>query len=198
MIYAHRSIDLVIAIMGTLASAATMSVLDPLYPPNRQQVYLEVAQPRALVNIARATAEAGPLDASVRRYLDEELQLKAEIPSLRIDDSGILYGGEVSGHDVLADARSKAASPPDTLVGPDSNPTLSFTSGSEGKPKGVLGRHFSLAKYFGWMAERFELSSRSKFTMLSGIAHDPIQVGLGDILTTRVVIRLQASGLAIA
>jgi hypothetical protein len=41
----------------------------------------------------------------------------------------------------------------------------------------VLGRHFSLAKYFPWMAEKFGLSSESVFACLSGIAHDPIQRG---------------------
>ncbi|KAL9638561.1 MAG: hypothetical protein Q9164_001483 [Protoblastenia rupestris] len=175
MIWAHRSVDLVVSIMGTLASSATMSILDPAYPPTRQKVYLEVAQPRALVNIAKATDEAGPLAPVVRRYIDEELQLKAEVPLLRIDDSGVLSGGEIGGKDLFAQIRTKASSPPDTQVGPDSVPTLSFTSGSEGRPKGVLGRHFSLTKYFGWMAERFQLNSESRFTLLSGIAHDPVQ-----------------------
>ncbi|KAI9777091.1 MAG: large subunit of alpha-aminoadipate reductase, partial [Geoglossum umbratile] len=175
MIWAHRSVDLVVSIMGTLASSATMSILDPAYPPTRQKIYLEVAQPRALVNIARATDEAGPLAPIVRKYIDEELLLKAEVPSLRISDRGDLSGGEFGGRDIFVRVKSKASSPPDTQVGPDSAPTLSFTSGSEGRPKGVLGRHFSLTKYFSWMAETFQLSSESKFTLLSGIAHDPVQ-----------------------
>jgi L-2-aminoadipate reductase len=111
----------------------------------------------------------------VRRYIDEELQLKAEVPSLRIGDDGFLSGGEVGGKDLFAEVRTKASSPPDTQVGPDSAPTLSFTSGSEGRPKGVLGRHFSLTKYFSWMAETFQLNPESRFTLLSGIAHDPVQ-----------------------
>ncbi|MCJ1248720.1 large subunit of alpha-aminoadipate reductase [Trapelia coarctata] len=175
MIWAHRSVDLVVSVMGTLASSATLSILDPAYPPTRQKIYLEVAQPRALVNIARATNEAGPMAPIVRRYIDEELQLKAEVPSLRIGDSGVLSGGEAGGKDLFAQVRTKASSPPDTQVGPDSAPTLSFTSGSEGRPKGVLGRHFSLTKYFSWMAETFKLNSESRFTLLSGIAHDPVQ-----------------------
>lgn len=156
-------------------SAATFSVLDPQYPPTRQQIYLEVAQPRALVQIAKATQEAGPLAPIVREYIDEQLQLKGEVPSLRIDDNGFLSGGLVDGKDVFAEVRNKASSPPHAPVGPDSNPTLSFTSGSEGRPKGVLGRHYSLARYFGWMAKRFELSAESRYTLLSGIAHDPVQ-----------------------
>jgi L-aminoadipate-semialdehyde dehydrogenase len=168
MIFAHRSVDLVVAIMGTLSSAATFTVLDPAYPPARQKIYLEVAQPSALINIGRATDEAGPLAPIVRRYINDDLQLKAEVPSLRIRDDGILSGGEVNGQDVFAAASAKASTRPDAVVGPDSNPTLSFTSGSEGRPKGVLGRHYSLCRYFAWMADRFQLSSESKFTMLSG------------------------------
>ena len=175
MIWAHRSVDLVVSILGVLASAATVSILDPAYPPVRQKIYLEIAQPRAMINIAKATDEGGPLAPLVRSYIDEELHLKAEVPSLSLSDNGVLVGGEIGGKDVFHRARTKASSPPNAQVGPDSVPTLSFTSGSEGIPKAVLGRHFSLTKYFGWMAERFQLSPQSRFTMLSGIAHDPIQ-----------------------
>ncbi|KAK0730193.1 hypothetical protein B0H67DRAFT_561059 [Lasiosphaeris hirsuta] len=175
MIWAHRSVDLVVALMGILASGATMTVLDPAYPPARQQIYLEVSQPRALLRIGRATDENGPLAPLVQKYIDEELQLKAEVPELRLRDDGYLYGGEVGGQDIFASVRGSSTAPPNVVVGPDSNPTLSFTSGSEGRPKGVLGRHFSLVKYFGWMAERFNLSSESRYTLLSGIAHDPVQ-----------------------
>lgn len=113
----------------------------------------------------------------VQKYIDEELSIKTQIPELRLSDAGVLSGGEKEGEDIFASVRGKASSPPDVLVGPDSNPTLSFTSGSEGKPKGVLGRHYGLTRYFPWMAKRFNLSSESVFACLSGIAHDPIQRG---------------------
>ncbi|KAI1454653.1 large subunit of L-aminoadipate-semialdehyde dehydrogenase [Annulohypoxylon moriforme] len=175
MIWAHRSVDLVVAFMGTLASGATMTVLDPAYPPARQKIYLEVSQPRALIKIGRATDENGPLADLVQDYIDQELELKAQVPELRLVDDGYLLGGQVDAQDIFNDIRSLASSPPNVVVGPDSNPTLSFTSGSEGRPKGVLGRHFSLTKYFDWMAERFHLSSESRYTLLSGLAHDPVQ-----------------------
>ena len=177
MVYAYRGVDLVVAVMGVLKAGATFSVIDPAYPPERQKIYLEVAQPRALVNIAKATIEAGPLSRLVRDYIDHELHLKTEVPSLRITDDGFLTGGcgLLDDQDVLNPQRKLAADSPGVVVGPDSNPTLSFTSGSEGRPKGVLGRHYSLAYYFPWMKEIFDLSDQDQFTMLSGIAHDPIQ-----------------------
>ncbi|KFA69191.1 hypothetical protein S40285_00009 [Stachybotrys chlorohalonatus IBT 40285] len=175
MIFAHRSVELVCAFMGTLASGATVTVLDPLYPPQRQQIYLEVSQPKALISIGKAIDENGPLAPMVQKYIDEELSIKTQIPNLRLNDAGELSGGEGASGDIFAGVQSRASSPPDVIVGPDSNPTLGFTSGSEGKPKAVLGRHYGLTRFFPWMAERFELSSKSVFACLSGIAHDPIQ-----------------------
>ena len=37
MIFAHRSVELVCAYMGTLAAGGIVTVLDPQYPPQRQQ-----------------------------------------------------------------------------------------------------------------------------------------------------------------
>lgn len=175
MIYAHRGVDLVVAIMGVLKAGATFSVIDPAYPPDRQNIYLEVAQPRALVIIEKATQEAGELTEKVRSFISANLQLRTEIPALKIQDDGTLVGGSTGGQDVLAEATAVKAQEVGVTIGPDSTPTLSFTSGSEGRPKGVRGRHFSLTYYFPWMAERFGLSENDRFTMLSGIAHDPIQ-----------------------
>lgn len=171
MVYAHRGVDLVVAVMGVLKAGATFSVIDPAYPPDRQNIYLEVAQPRALVIIEKASKEAGQLSETVRSFISRNLDLRAEVPALALEDDGRLLGGMIEGFDVLAAYRENKTHGPGVVVGPDSTPTLSFTSGSEGKPKGVRGRHFSLAYYFDWMSERFRLSKEDKFTMLSGIAH---------------------------
>ena len=77
--------------------------------------------------------------------------------------------------DVLAPQTRLAETDPNVVIGPDSVGTLSFTSGSTGVPKGVKGRHYSLTHFFPWMGQRFEIGEHSRFTMLSGIAHDPIQ-----------------------
>lgn len=173
MIYSYRGVDLMIAVMGILKAGATFSVIDPAYPPARQNIYLSVAKPRGLIVLEKA----GSLDSLVTDYIRDELQVITQIPLLRINDDGSLVGGAASNSadDVLAAYDQYKDTPTGVIVGPDSNPTLSFTSGSEGIPKGVLGRHYSLAYYFPWMASKFGLSSDDRFTMLSGIAHDPIQ-----------------------
>lgn len=180
MVFAYRGVDLVVAYMGVLKSGAAVSVLDPAYPPERQKIYLDVSRPRALITIKKATDDVGPIDALVRTFLDttkvgNEPMLRTEIPALELLDDGTVIGGSVDGTDVLQAATALQDQMPDVVLGPDSQPTLSFTSGSEGIPKGVQGRHYSLCKYFPWMAEAFNLGPDDKFTMLSGIAHDPIQ-----------------------
>lgn len=135
MIFAYRSVELIIAFMGTLAAGATITVLDPAYPPARQQIYLEVSQPKALITIGRARDENGTFAPRVQKYIDEELSLKIRVPELRVSDDGHLTGGEVDGKEVFTDAENKASAPPDVLVGPDSTSILSFTSGTTSTPK---------------------------------------------------------------
>ncbi|KAJ2963282.1 hypothetical protein NQZ79_g1633 [Umbelopsis isabellina] len=173
MIYAYRGVDLVVAIMGVLKAGATFSVIDPAYPPSRQQIYLSVATPRGLIFIS----QAGQIDPTVHQYAKEKLDIVCEIPGLHINQDGSLSGGQVEGAqgDVFDQVRGKAEQDTGVVIGPDSIGTLSFTSGSTGIPKGVRGRHFSLTHFYPWMASEFGISENDKFTMLSGIAHDPIQ-----------------------
>src|SRR5438477_11184037 len=145
------------------------SLLDPAYPPARQTIYLNVAKPAALIVIEKA----GSLSPTVKEFISKELALKCLVPSLAIQDDGSLRG-HMEDH-IFVDQMGLKSQTPEVVIGPDSTPTLSFTSGSEGIPKGVRGRHFSLTYYFPWMAKMFGLSENDHFTMLSGIAHDPIQ-----------------------
>ena len=135
-------------------------------------IYLRVAQPRGLIVLKGA----GKISPSVREFLNAELRIRAEVPALEVFPTGIIQGGaEANGSDVLGSLAHLADTDPNVALGPDSIGTLSFTSGSTGIPKGVRGRHFSLTHFFPWMGERFGLGPDAKFTMLSGIAHDPIQ-----------------------
>uniref|UniRef100_A0A0B7JZA4 Alpha-aminoadipate reductase n=1 Tax=Bionectria ochroleuca TaxID=29856 RepID=A0A0B7JZA4_BIOOC len=173
MIYAYRGVELVVAYMGALKAGATVSVIDPQYPPERQKVILDVGKPKFLVCIQKANDNFGPPSDLVMDYVSSSLNLKSSVPALALSNDGQLTGGIVNGSDCLAGFGHE--DPVNVVVGPDSIPTLSYTSGTQGRPKGVQGRHFSLTHFFPWMADKFGLSADDRFTMLSGIAHDPIQ-----------------------
>jgi formyltetrahydrofolate-dependent phosphoribosylglycinamide formyltransferase len=162
VLYAYRGVDLVVGVMGILKAGATFSVIDPAYPVERQCIYLSVARPAGLVVLQKA----GVLSDHVRNWITDNLTLKVDVADFAISDDGTTL------HGIPADVPIENTG---VEIGPDDIPTLSFTSGSEGVPKGVRGRHFSLTYYFPWMAQHFGLSESDRFTMLSGIAHDPIQ-----------------------
>lgn len=111
------------------------------YPPDRQIIYLDVARPRGLIVIEKASKEEGRLSDQVRGWIKENLELRAEVPGLELLEDGSVKGGSLSrdDRDILQEQQPLKSQHPGVVIGPDSCPTLSFTSGSEGRPKGVLG-----------------------------------------------------------
>ena len=59
-------------------------------------------------------------------------------------------------------------------VSPDSIAYLLFTSGTTGVPKCIATAHAPLVHFIDWYAEQFAVDGTSRFSMLSGLGHDPI------------------------
>lgn len=97
-----------------------------------------MARPRALIVIAKASREEGQLAEDVEVFIESTLHLRTRLPGLELLDDGSLIGGFIMDEnaDALAKQQSKKDEDPKVTVGPDSQPSLSFTSGSEGIPKG--------------------------------------------------------------
>ncbi len=157
-VWAHRSAPVAAAVLGALKAGAAFTMLDPAYPPARLVEILKVATPRALVRLEAG----GPVPDEVEIWLIEAGCVRVDLPR----------GGVAP---VLARLEGLPGEPPAVATGPDDVAVLGFTSGSTGTPKGIAGRHGPLTHFLPWQCERFGLNGEDRFSLLSGLAHDPLQ-----------------------
>lgn len=157
-LYGHRSPAVVWAIMGVLKAGCAYCMIDPKYPADRIVTCLEIAGVRGWIEIEAAGVPA----KEVRHYLDSNnMKFRCSLPPTDTEvDHFPEHSGELG---------------PGVQISKDDIAVITFTSGSTGLPKGVMGRHAPLTTYYDWMAGRFGISSDDKFSMCSGIAHDPLQ-----------------------
>ncbi len=161
-VYAHRSAPLALALLGILKTGAAFTILDPAYPAARLTAALAATAPRALLR----PEAAGELPGAVEDWLRD-----AGCPSLALPAGGSAPALERFAGLPLGSPRA---------AGPDDPAWVSFTSGSTGVPKGVLGSHRPLSHFIAWHSERFGLTATDRFSLLSGLAHDPL---LRDLFT---------------
>ena len=157
-IYGHRSPPLVWALLGTLKAGAAFLILDPAYPSARLIDYLEVANPKGWIQLEAA----GPLPASLQEYVASmPCRFRLELPRRGLEAAAQQLS------DVSVDE-------PDVEVRADHLAYISFTSGSTGRPKGVQGCHGSLTHFLPWLQRTFGLDHHDRYSMLSGLSHDPL------------------------
>jgi amino acid adenylation domain-containing protein len=150
----HRSAALVRALVGTMKSGAAFLVLDPAYPAARLAEYVRIARPAAHIHLPAA----GGLPREALEQLGETIRTTVVIHPRSEEPADAMGSGD----------------PLNVEVGPDTLAYLSFTSGTTGTPKAVMGRHSSLTHFTPWLAAEFGLSASDRFSLLSGLAHDPL------------------------
>ena len=158
-VYGHRSGSLAWALLGVLKAGAAFTILDPAYPASRLIDCLRQAEPRGWIQLDAA----GSLPRALEDFASS---LPCRLELSRRAAPGLLVNH--STHD------------PGVAVGADDLAYVAFTSGSTGRPKGILGTHRPLAHFLQWHHETFGLDQSDRFSMLSGLAHDPL---LRDIFT---------------
>ncbi|MFF8609956.1 amino acid adenylation domain-containing protein [Streptomyces sp. NPDC015346] len=156
-IYGERSASLVWAILSVLRAGASFAILDPSYPADRIADCLAVARPSAFLQLEGAGAVPLAVDTALQ---GASLRCRFELPS-RLGDARHLV--------------PQGAEPAEAVqVGPRDCAYIAFTSGSTGKPKGIRGAHGSLTHFVPWMVDTFGLRETDRYSMLSGISHDPL------------------------
>ncbi len=155
-IRARRNASLVWAMLGILKAGAAFLILDPQYPLTRLRTCLEQARPRMLLDLAGAGERPGDVTH----------------PPTGLDPSNVLVLPDRQGAATAMAGRPATA--PETGIGPSDLAYVAFTSGSTGAPKGIRGGHGSLTHFLPWQARTFGFNAADRFSMLSGLSHDPL------------------------
>ncbi|MDT0378187.1 amino acid adenylation domain-containing protein [Streptomyces sp. DSM 42041] len=110
-----RSADLVTCLLGTLASGAAYTLLDPDFPDARLAEVVAATRPALIVTADEEPSWLGGSTAAVLRLPD-----------------------------LWAEGATLPATPPRAGLSPDAPACVMFTSGSTGTPKGVVAPHRAL------------------------------------------------------
>ncbi|CAG0936138.1 nonribosomal peptide synthetase DhbF [Thermoflexales bacterium] len=162
-VYAHRSAPLVLALFGILKAGAAFVILDPAHPAAFLCERLRLAAPRGWLQLEAA----GDLPAEIDRFITGlNGRCRLTLPS------------SIAGLDAMLSGYS--VEPPQIEIGANDLAYIAFTSGTTGLPRGILGTQAPLAHFFQWQVETFSLKPTDRFSLLSGLAHDPL---LRDVFT---------------
>jgi amino acid adenylation domain-containing protein len=151
--------------------------------PGRVVAILAERGPKPVVAALACARAAAPFVILDLAYPPERLAALAAIcrPKLQLlagDTAGLAGCGAAIAVDLDVAAPAPDAALP--AASPDAAAYLLFTSGSTGAPKCVAVSHRPLVNFVDWQARKFNLTADDRFTLLSGLSHDPV---LRDIFT---------------
>ncbi|HEX5758394.1 MAG TPA: amino acid adenylation domain-containing protein [Thermoanaerobaculia bacterium] len=140
----ERSPEMVIGLIAVLKAGAAFVPLDPGYPREHLRLLLADAEPRLVLT---------------RQALAETLAVGEDTAMVLVDAE----------HDAIA-ARSRRA--PASAAEPEGLAYVLYTSGSAGRPKGVMVPHRSLVNYLAWCTRAYPVAEGSGAPVHSPIGFD--------------------------
>lgn len=156
-VIADRNPALIFAILGVLRAGGAFLVADSSYPTSRILAMLSTWKP-ALILDCRTTEHTIGLECQGLPMVRVPNNFSALMTAFPDEFLGSL--------DVPGCAEDVAY--------------VSFTSGTTGQPKGIVTTHAPLVHFVDWHARRHRFEARDRFSLLSGLGHDPV---LRDIFT---------------
>ncbi len=138
-----RSVDLIVAIMGTLKAGGAYVPLDPDYPSDRLAYMIEDSKIKLLIT---------------QDHLAETLP-EHRVPVTRIDADWPIISQEADGN-------------PNSGVTPAHMSYVIYTSGSTGKPKGVMVEHRNVVNFFEGMDDRIPHDQGGTWLAVTSLSFD--------------------------
>lgn len=170
----RRSFGLICALLGVLQSGGILLAVDPELPPRRQQLMLEEARAKWLVLIGVSAS-----------------------PGVAASHTGaLLVIGEQDGRPPGGVAHGSTGSSSVPAPAPDDPAYLFFTTGTTGRPRGVLGRHKGIDQFLAWQRTAFDLGPADRVAQLTNLSFDPILRDVFLPLTSGAVICLPDPGVS--
>ncbi|MFN0165015.1 MAG: non-ribosomal peptide synthetase [Bryobacteraceae bacterium] len=139
----ERSLELVVALLGTLKVGGAYVPLDPAYPSERLAYMLSDSQARVLVTQSYLRTRLAAYEGEVI-YLDPGWYE----PAAETDEN------------------------PVSAVGAGHLAYVIYTSGSTGRPKGVMIPHRAITNHMCWMQEAFPLTPADRVLQRTPISFD--------------------------
>ena len=158
VIFGEKCASLAWAMLGVLKAGAAFAILDPQYPDSRLADYVRAARPAGWITLESSVANGNRSTAL-------------------LEDSGCKLVLSVAGNEQAAALRFCAQypqDPPSISIQAEDPAYVVFTSGTTGKPNAVVTPHAALAHFLNWHTSTFKFEGDDKFSMLSGLSHDPV------------------------
>ena len=153
-----RCFGTVTAMLGVLMSGGVLLNLDRDLPAERQQLMLRESGAKHLLHVGEPQPEDG--------WIAQDESLRVGLVDAETGQC-VDHRTSVSGRDTSSGA-------------PDDPAYIFFTSGTTGKPKGVLGCHKGLSHFLQWQRETFSIGPEDRAAQLTALSFDVV---LRDILT---------------
>jgi len=148
-VHGGGSFGAISALLGVLVAGGVLLAIDDKLPAYRKQVMVEEADCSIVLNI------------TTQQRLD---WLKPEIAVLSLES-------DLKSLPLQAGVNLSQEFPE---IAQESPAYIFFTSGTTGKPKGILGRHDSMAHFLNWQRKTFQIGSSDRHAQLTSLSFDVV------------------------
>jgi amino acid adenylation domain-containing protein len=142
-VYMERSIEMVIALYGILKAGGAYVPLDPDYPSERIVFMLEDSEPPVILTQNHLQSKIPVMDSKI-------LCLDTDWENIAEEESGNLSSG----------------------VAPANIAYIIFTSGTTGRPKGVMNTHQGICNRLLWMQDQYQLTQEDSVIQKTPFSFD--------------------------
>ncbi len=153
-IMGQKSFGLIVSISATMLSGGVILLIDSNLPEQRKQLMISDANAGRIIYVGEITSEDMWID---------------KIPEIDILNVETFTGKTVETEKYK---RRKSISLP--VVTPDDAAYIFFTSGTTGKPKGILGNHKGLSHFLAWQRDEYAVGPGDKVAQLTNLSFDVV------------------------